>query len=378
MPTVQDIVVEKLIEKIENEQRMPWHKPFQQACMNWFSEREYRGVNRLILTGAEYITPNQLKQYNERNKSGFWFDSGTPHEIVVFYSKVEKKISSQTAQEMIREGNSRYVIPKDNGTWVKVSWTLRYYKVYDIRFIREIVSPTVKENPDYKGVFEKRMVKLGDREVPMLQLDDSGYPVLKNGLKPEDIRTLDSKLGSTIIDEITPANDLVDKYTSNTGVGIKFDGAVDGAYYSKLHDSVHLPRKEQFASTEAYYRVLFHELIHSTGIERRLNRESYKKYGSTLKERSVEELIAEIGGLLLASEAGFREDTEWADNSLQYVADWCSWMKDNKAQVLSGMLAAERAKNYIMEGGLEYTGSSDKFVKGDELDTGIQKLGIYN
>jgi antirestriction protein ArdC len=56
--------------------------------------------------------------------------------------------------------------------------------------------------------------------------------------------------------------------------------------------------KNQFESLFEYYHVLFHELIHSTGHESKLNRASVTKkhsFGSTAY--AIEELTAEIGGL---------------------------------------------------------------------------------
>ena len=44
-----------------------------------------------------------------------------------------------------------------------------------------------------------------------------------------------------------------------------------------------MPRKKTFSSSEAYYATLFHELVHSTGLEIRLNRGTLmqmQEYGS--------------------------------------------------------------------------------------------------
>ena len=57
-----------------------------------------------------------------------------------------------------------------------------------------------------------------------------------------------------------------------------------------------MPKQSSFASTDDYYMTLFHELVHSTGHESRLNRKEVAEnanYGSELY--SQEELTAEIG-----------------------------------------------------------------------------------
>lgn len=304
--SVADIVVEKLINKIENEGVLPWHKPFIAPCMNWYSKTEYRGINKVLLDGGEYITPNQLKKYNETHKTNYWFEKGTPYEIVVFYSKTEKQLTDKQVEDIKANGVPDKWVGKIytdvDGSLVKRSWLLRYYRVYNIEHIKD-----------------------------------------KDGNK------LPPKLGKTVVEQHTNSEDIVNKYIGSTGVSIHNDST--GAYYTHLGDEVHLPKPNYFDSVEAYYRVLFHELIHSTGTNWRLNRACFEEYHTSNKIRGKEELIAEMGGLLLASEAGFREDTQLADNSLNYVQGWVSWMKGNPTEVLNGMLQAEKAKNFILSGG---------------------------
>lgn len=363
--SVQTIVVDRLIKKINEEKRLPWQKPFQSASMNWYSKHEYMGINKLLLTGGEYITPNQLKLHNTSKKTNFWFESGTPSEIVVFYSKYEKKISDAEAQKILKQPNGfRLVKPTDKG-WVKVSWVLKYHRVYSIRYIRDIINTDIKGNPDLKsGVYKKESIEKNGKVKFRLILDANGDPIFEDGVTENDIVKLESKLGTTIVEEHVPADLIVDRYCSATRVGVKL--STDGAYYTHLTDNVYLPSKKNFKSTEAYYRVLFHELTHSTGITTRLNRQCFHDYHQGSKERSKEELIAEVGSLLLASEAGFREDTELAQNSENYIAGWCSWMKDNKSEVLNGMLAAEKAKNFILSGGVAASEGTSRSIDNPE------------
>jgi antirestriction protein ArdC len=46
----------------------------------------------------------------------------------------------------------------------------------------------------------------------------------------------------------------------------------DVACYLPVTDTVHVPRRADFAQPEAYYATLFHEVAHATGHPRRLNR----------------------------------------------------------------------------------------------------------
>jgi antirestriction protein ArdC len=53
-----------------------------------------------------------------------------------------------------------------------------------------------------------------------------------------------------------------------------------------------MPPKSSFSDTESYYATLFHELVHWTCHESRLNRkEIIKKYGEA---KAFEELVAEL------------------------------------------------------------------------------------
>lgn len=310
---VAQMIVDRLIAKIESDGRLPWQQPFKSSCMNWYTEKEYMGVNKILLEGGEYITVNQLKEYNQKMKTDYWFEKGTPQEIIVFYNKSDKKLTSEQVSKHREKFGNHGLIVIDGETYRR-NWFLRYYRVINI-----------------------------------------------NNIKDKDGNMLPSKIASgEIVEEHTPSNEIVDTYVKATGVGLKASNS--GAYYQGSTDSVYMQQRSTFASTEAYYRVLFHELIHSTGIKTRLARSCYEKYHQGSKERSKEELIAEIGGLLLASEAGFREDTEWAENSLSYVAGWCSWMRENPNEVIAGMTAAEKAKNYILSGGKVITSAGEKTI----------------
>lgn len=359
--SVQEIVVARLIEKIEQEGRLPWQKPFQGASMNWFSKHEYTGINKILLGSGEYVTTKQIEQTNEKTGKKFWFEKGTPSEIVVFYSQIKKKITPDEASKIIAAGGARTVFPTDEG-WVKITWFLRYYRVYNIKYIRNLTNPKIRESEEYKdGIFEKKEREGRNNKTLYSLVTKGGLPVLKEGITQDDYEVLESKLGTEVIEEHTPSEEIIEKYRDGTGVNLTHDMG-EGAYYTEYNDTVNMPNRNSHISTEAYCRVLFHEFVHSTGIEKRLKRSCFKKYHAAKAERSKEELVAEIGGLLLASEAGFRGDTELAQNSENYVANWCKWMKDNPSEVVSGFFAAERAKNYILSGGVIANASSTRNI----------------
>jgi antirestriction protein ArdC len=77
----------------------------------------------------------------------------------------------------------------------------------------------------------------------------------------------------------------------------------DQAAYNLTRDEVMMPEPKQFFTDEGYYATLFHELVHSTGHEKRLKRIEPALFGTDPYAR--EELVAEIGSSFLQGMAGF-------------------------------------------------------------------------
>lgn len=90
----------------------------------------------------------------------------------------------------------------------------------------------------------------------------------------------------------------------------------DRAFYRPLADTISVPSLSQFESKYEYYSTLFHEMIHSTGHESRLNRESL--ISRTEDNYSKEELVAEIGSSLLRAYSDIN-DVETDKNSVAYL-----------------------------------------------------------
>ena len=119
------------------------------------------------------------------------------------------------------------------------------------------------------------------------------------------------------------------------------------AYYHPFFDKVNMPKIERFLSSEEYYSTLFHELVHSTAHETRLNRVadfSQQAFGNDAYAK--EELVAEMGASMLAGIAGI--DRETIDNSASYIASWIRKLKgDSKLAVQAGS-AAQKAADFIL------------------------------
>ena len=118
------------------------------------------------------------------------------------------------------------------------------------------------------------------------------------------------------------------------------------AYYQPKLDFVNMPKKKSFNSDNAYYSTLFHELVHSTGHEKRLNRQSLVanvKFGS--ETYSLEELVAEIGTCYLQSLTGI---TSQFEQSSAYIQGWLQRLKNDKRFIFIASNQAQKAIDYIL------------------------------
>jgi antirestriction protein ArdC len=116
--------------------------------------------------------------------------------------------------------------------------------------------------------------------------------------------------------------------------------------YYPHRDEVALPDILSFKSAEEYYSALFHELAHSTGHERRLNRSEITEvtgYGS--EPYSREELTAELASAYLCAITGIGQQT--IENSAAYLQGWLKVLKDDKTLLIKAAGQAQKAADYI-------------------------------
>ena len=108
-----------------------------------------------------------------------------------------------------------------------------------------------------------------------------------------------------------------------------------------------MPRSELFTSPQEYYASGFHELIHSTGHQKRLARESILEaapFGSPTY--SVEELVAEMGAAYLCAEWGISPAV--IENQAAYVAGWLKKLRDDRKLVVHAAAQAQHAADYVL------------------------------
>ena len=132
---------------------------------------------------------------------------------------------------------------------------------------------------------------------------------------------------------------LVEGYPS-PAPSIKHIG--DEAFYVESKDVVCTPKPEQFSTAANYYAAFAHELSHSTGHEKRLDRDLDGQMGS--ESYSKEELVAEIGAAMLLAEAGIEP---LYDLTASYVDHWRERLTDDPRLIVTAAAQAQRSCDYI-------------------------------
>ncbi|MBP3649709.1 MAG: DUF1738 domain-containing protein [Clostridia bacterium] len=141
------------------------------------------------------------------------------------------------------------------------------------------------------------------------------------------------------------AQEIIYDYLGREGVKLSHEEG-DRAFYRPATDEVVLPIRKQFISTAEYYSTVFHELTHSTGHPKRLNRLSKPFFFGT-EDYSKEELVAEIGAAALVNHVGLETSSSLRNNAA-YLQNWLKELKDDKRFIVSAAGRAEKAVNLIL------------------------------
>lgn len=143
----------------------------------------------------------------------------------------------------------------------------------------------------------------------------------------------------------TSAETIIEDYVKREGVRLDHQEG-DRAYYQPAADRIVLPLLKQFSETAEYYGTAFHEMVHSTGHMKRLNRlDSTAFFGS--EAYSKEELVAEIGAAALVNHAGLETAKSFRNNAA-YVQSWLQVLKNDKRFIVSAAGKADKAVALIL------------------------------
>ena len=145
---------------------------------------------------------------------------------------------------------------------------------------------------------------------------------------------------------IYEAESIIKNYIEREQIEYNQVKVSDKAYYSPLTDSINLPDLTQFKDSPAFYGTAFHELAHSTGHQKRLNRPILNRFGN--KKYSQEELVAEITSAMILSTLNIESEF---DNSVSYIGNWSKYLKNNTKAIISASTQAQKAVDFILNKG---------------------------
>ncbi len=114
--------------------------------------------------------------------------------------------------------------------------------------------------------------------------------------------------------------------------------------YVPKSDEIRIPLRSDVETEERYYSVLFHELIHWTGAEGRMDRDLTLHHENKDKY-SFEELVAEIGSAFLLAEFGMKPCEE---QNAAYVKGWAEKINADKSMVVKAASQASKAVEYLL------------------------------
>ena len=143
---------------------------------------------------------------------------------------------------------------------------------------------------------------------------------------------------------VSSCEQLIENMTNKPAI-VTMNGSKCG--YSPQKDAIFMVNKNQFESLFEYYHVLFHELIHATGHQSRLNRNTITKKNSFGSPKyALEELTAEIGANYLSNLANIQKEIAF-DQSVSYINNWKSVIQNQPNAVVTASQRAQKAIHYI-------------------------------
>ena len=145
---------------------------------------------------------------------------------------------------------------------------------------------------------------------------------------------------------VMQAENLINAFLQDQLIQVK---PAQKAAYSPSLDYIVMPQNNQFHSVDGYYSTMFHEMIHSTGHEKRLKRAgfdtTYHRFGS--KGYAFEELVAEFGAAMLANYCGVDTSLESGQNAA-YINSWLKVIKDDPTICYKAASQAQKAVDFIL------------------------------
>lgn len=312
---VNQIITEQIINNLQKSGQ--WVKSWESLeNVNLVSKKAYTGINTLLLAMSReqhgynsnyWLTYNQVLSLADCKSCGKKYQDsattkkccnnpdaschvkqGSKSTMIIFYSQFDIK---NTEKELDTLKN------KEKAGTTQATFVLRYYRVFNLD---QVDGGDELKKPELIGEHNEEKI--------------NAYNLAFNYIKREKI-----------------------EYTSFS----------NHACYIPSEDAIKMPDLKQFKSSDSYYKTLFHEITHSTGHEKRLDRfdgVTSTEFGS--ESYSKEELVAELGSLFLSSYAGLDVDIK---NSSAYINGWCKALKNDPQLIISASSKAQKAFDIVIK-----------------------------
>lgn len=271
------------------------------ALVSAISGKRYNGVNRLFLSAATMergYSDNRWLTYNQMKEKGWEFKRDA-------------------------EGNS---MGKNAGV------SIEYFSLYDKSTKQKFDKHTLD------GMTEAERDDYMDENVIALRK----YYCVFNGDVIEGIPEREKPVIDPSGRNIRAENIL--QYWNDNESKIIYGG--DEAFYRSATDEIFLPDKDKFLSLPEFYATALHEVGHSTGHEKRLNRNLGDGFGSA--SYAEEELRAEIASMFIEQDLGIEVDDKHIQNNSAYIQFWHDKIKDDPNVLFRAIADAEKITKYVM------------------------------
>jgi len=299
---IYQIITDEVIKGLET-QGLTWFKSWagntDTMCISHTTGKIYRGINQMLLSMAmvmgkysskEFITFNQAKKQGGKVKKGSTSHMVVNWRVAYFVTDSKGKRIYLKDNESIPSGYKMEDMQK--------SMSASYFRVFNLDSVEGI----------------------------------------------EDKWNIDEVIEGSIFEPIDEAEQV---YTNMRKRPTLVHQDNVGCKYSPSAHKIYMSTQETFTTPDDYYKVLFHELNHSTGHESILNRKTLNTPNHNKVAYSQEELVAELGAMFLTNITGIEPKGD-ERNSQAYINGWIKHLKDHPKEIIFASSQAQKSVEYIL------------------------------
>ena len=292
---IQQAVTDEIVASIERGGLLPWQCPWSDGmCIpsNWLTKQSYSGIN-IVLLWARL----QEMAYGE----DCWLTYKQAEAMGGQVRKGEKSVRCTFVKQLGNPDDSDETQEGDSEEQRKRPFIYKPFSLFNVEQIEGLESlPLSPEQPEY-----------GETEA------------------------------------VEGINRIAKAYCDNSGVVVRNGG--NQALYSPKVDTIRMP--VSFNDGYGYAAVLAHELIHSTGNKKRLNRfkEQKESFQTFDESYAFEELVAELGAAFTCAELNIKA---CHDTHASYIETWLKDLKGDKTYIFKAASAASKAHQFLMNAGM--------------------------